>query len=148
MGLKVEMDSTSIIQTIKLVGKDTTDAVYDQLVIEGKEIRDLARDNAPVDDHDLEKAIIEQHSKEEKTVWVGIDPGAQDQYGKPINNYGAIQHEFLSPYGAGSLQLGEKSQAKAAGGNRVGGKFLSRAFEERANGLMTRIGAVVKRIYR
>jgi hypothetical protein len=54
------------------VGKDTTKAAQTAMKAGGKDIRDLARDYAPIDDGDLEKAIITQ--VDGKTVFVGIDP--------------------------------------------------------------------------
>lgn len=148
MGIKISMDTESIIQTMRGVGRDATDAAFAVLKDEGREIRDLAREYAPIDEGDLEAAIIMQSQKSENQVHVGIDPSAVDKRGVPINSYGAAMHELLAPFGAGLYNLGKRSSAKDAGRGKVGGKFLTRAFRERAGKILGKAAIKVKRIFK
>lgn len=145
MGLRVEFDSADIVAKLTAVGKDATNAAYGAIKEGGQEIRDQARAYAPVDEHDLEKAIVTQPVKDDLTVYIGIDPRATDERGVQIDFYGLMMHELLAPYGSGRFNLGPKSEAKGAG---VGGKFLQRAFDELLKPIVTKTAFAVKRILR
>lgn len=149
MGLKVNFDIASIIYKIEAVGRDATNAAFAALKQGGKDIRDTAREFAPVDDHDLEKAIKEQSTKAEKTVWIGIDPTAYDEHGKSVAEYGAKQHALLEigGDGRGTLRLGPKSRSKDAGRGIVGGGFMTRAFKHESKTILRKTAIKVKRVY-
>jgi hypothetical protein len=147
MGIRVDFDRASIIQTITGIGKDANRAVFDHLKEEAREIRDLARQFAPVDDHDLEKAIKTQMVLSEKTVYIGIDPTIVDEHGKRVAEYGSMLHELLAiGAGGGTMKLGPKSRAKDGGRGVVGGGFLARAFEARKKSIVKNAAVKVKKI--
>jgi len=146
MGLKITMDP--IVANLEAVGRDATDAAYNELVKGAKEMRDLAREMAPVDHGDLEAAIVESHSKGDKAVAVGIDLNAVDEHGTQVAEYGLMQHEGLAPYGSGFYHLGPKSTAKDAGRGIVGGKFIERAVDALKKRVLQSAVFAVKRIYR
>jgi hypothetical protein len=153
MGMKVELDVDSIIATMEAIGKDATKAGVQALFEGGKEIQELAREYAPVDDGHLEQSIITMKVPSEYTVHVGIDPRALDEHGRPVNDYGMMMHEFQTigggsvPGGMGIYGLGPKSQAKDGGRGVVGGKFLERAFNELKRKVLQKTGITVKRIF-
>jgi hypothetical protein len=152
MGLKVEFDADSVIATIAGVGRDASREAFNALKEGGKEIRDLAREYAPVDDGDLENAIVSEPVARETTVHVGIDPRATDELGRSVNGYGQMLHEMQTigggsvPAGMGLYGLGPKSQAKDGGRNVVGGKFLERAYQEKVREILRKTGIRVKRL--
>jgi hypothetical protein len=152
VGLKVEIDVDSVIATLEAVGRDATKEGFSAIKKGAKEVRDLARDYAPVDGGDLENAIVDQPIASENTVHVGIDPRATDELGRPVAGYGQTMHEFKAvgggslPRGLGLYGLGKRSQAKDAGRNIVGGKFLERAFNELKRKILKDTGLRVKRL--
>lgn len=150
MGLKVDFDVNSIIQTIRLVGRDANDAAYNVLKLEGREIRDLAREYAPIDEGDLEMAIITQPRKGENLVYVGLDPRRLDEHGRSVAAYGTLMHEFQGIGGKGGAHfgLGPRSQRKDAGRGVVGGQFISRAVKERLKHVFSNALIAVKRVTR
>jgi hypothetical protein len=152
MGLRVDFDIDSLIAQLDAVGKDTTKAAQNAMKAGGKDIRDLARDYAPIDDGDLEKAIVTQ--VDGKTVFVGIDPRAVDEHGRPVVGYATLMHEYQAigapgplPKASGLYGLGKKSVAKDGGRGIVGGKFLERAFNELARKIVANAAFRVKRVF-
>lgn len=152
MGLRVDFDINSLIAQLDAVGKDTTKAAQAAMKAGGKDIRDLARDYAPIDEGDLEKAIITQVSG--KTVFVGVDPRATDDRGASVAGYGLLMHEYQAigvpgplPKSSGLYGLGKKSVNKDGGRGRVGGKFLERAFSELAKKIVADAAFRVKRVF-
>lgn len=101
------------------------------LELAGKIIANEARMRAPVDTHDLEKAIKADQDTEvagmnrRKTIRVYVDLDALDlEENHKGFDYATQMHE-------GTYQLGPKSQLKDSLTDRgVGPKYLERAFEE------------------
>lgn len=96
-----------------------------------KEIRDLARLNAPVDTGDLEKAIVTIEVRErtalgrfgQTTIEVGVDPSKLN-----LEEHGGFDYSI--PMHEGVYNLGPKSEAKQSGqAEQVGPKYLERALK-------------------
>lgn len=148
MGVKV-----SGIEELRLLleqsGEKAVRGVFNKMVEEAGQIRDLARQYAPVDEGNLEAAIkveVEGGGRDDrgrfvrKAVAVYIDPNTPAEDGKTVGEYAWLMHEHLTPYGP--LQLGERSQAKQSGqSGMVGGKFLERAASEREKDMVKRLAA-------
>jgi hypothetical protein len=115
---------------------------------EGDKIAELARENAPVDDGELEEAIqvVENRGgpNGRTVVSVQVDPTATDSKGVPVIQYARIMHEALAPYGTGAFHLGPASRAKDGGGGRVGGKFMERAMRSRIGEMGKKVKQIVK----
>lgn len=117
-------------------------------------IRDLARAYAPEKTGALERAIDYSTSKGANrrnvfVVYVDLDAMNPGPAGHQVGDYAYIMEEELHPFGRqrGRLRytLGPRSQAKAAGGKKVGGRFLSRAIKEGTQDLVQRMAAQVTR---
>lgn len=115
---------------------------------EGDTIAELARENAPVDDGELEDAIqvVEDRGgvNNRVQVTVQVDPGAIDSKGVPVMSYARVMHEALAPYGTGAFHLGPESQAKDGGSGKVGGKFMERSMRSRIGEMGKRVKQIVK----
>lgn len=111
-----------------------------------EDIKDLAVMQAPVDEGNLENAIKVEvdrsgiRGRVQAYVFVDGDEDAGD--GKKVEDYATRIHE-------GVYQLGPRSQTKnAAVGGGVGRKFLERAVDELAPGIINRVRNAMKRILR
>jgi hypothetical protein len=96
------------------------------------DIQKLAREMAPVDEGNLEQAIMVEKKRDginrRNTFEVYVDDSLQANGEKTIGDYALIMHE-----GRGSIwhDLGKKSQLKNASVSaRVGEKYLERAADE------------------
>jgi hypothetical protein len=142
---------------VKITGVDTTalrlEALTDQygdrarraLEQGAKDVQELARRQAPVDEGNLEAAIKLDHDYQgvnrRKRFFVYIDenmpvPGKPD---KRVGDYSVLMHENLAPYG--TFQLGPLSEEKQSANPDVivGGKFLERAGDELADEITERV---------
>jgi len=107
-------------------------------------IRDLAREFAPVDEGNLEEAIVVAESKEgfmgraRAVETVGVDPSKLGEgYAKYGERYDVLMHE-------GVYNLGDASKAKAnSNGKKVGAKYLSRAWQELEPQITAKAKAIV-----
>lgn len=97
-----------------------------------QEIRDAARDNAPIDTGDLEGAIVVQEAGggrstrgtfAAKTMSVGVDESLLNLEEHADHDYATTMHES-------TYNLGPRSQAKASTGKDVGPKYLERALHD------------------
>lgn len=122
---------------------------------EAMDIRDLARQMAPVDEGDLERAIkvrqppgTRQRDALGRFVSAsfiievdGDEPAGTNREGKvtTVGDYAYVMHEHLAPFG--TYNLGKRSRAKQAAnpGVMVGGKYLERAVAEIEQGLVNRL---------
>lgn len=113
-------------------------------------IRDLAREYAPVRTGLLEKNIewaSYKDSARRNTYVVYIDIDAIRRSGSgSLGDYAFLMEEELRPYGAGKYRLGAASRAKAAGGKKVGGRFLRRAVQEGSKAFMDDMVVAVRRV--
>jgi hypothetical protein len=111
-----------------------------------REIRNLARNYAPVDKHNLEKAIIDDATKKTGRAYseyvVGVDESVPipDRPDKEVGDYAMLMHE-------GTYNLGTKSQDKAVRlGVNVGPGYLYRAFKESRESVVKYVEGVLKRV--
>lgn len=152
MGVEVE-GVEELIYLLRQKGKKAVKGAFTQMRQEAKDIRDLAREMAPVDEGDLERAIVTREvggGRDEfsgqfvrKEIVIEVDGevnAGTNREGKQskVGDYAYIMHEHLAPFG--SFKLGKRSRAKQAASNvLVGGKYLERAVAEREKGLINRI---------
>jgi hypothetical protein len=129
---------------LQQVGEKAVRGIYAQMKVEAEKLAEKARENAPVDHGDLEKAIKVreagggrndrgQFARKSIEVYVdetlpAHDSNGRERPGKTVGDYAWEMHEHLTP--AGPLQLGPKSQEKDGGSGKVGGKYLERASDE------------------
>lgn len=115
---------------------------------EADNIVELAKENAPHKDGDLENAIeaVEDRGGINNRIQIAIqvDPTAIDSDGKPVSEYAVIMHEGLAPYGTGAFHLDEGSIAKDGGSGKVGGKFMERAMRSRIGEMGKKVKQIVK----
>lgn len=140
---------------LEQTGKKAVEGVINQMKEEGREIRDLARKMAPVDEHNLERAIkvravgggrdsAGRFARKSVEVFVDEDTDVPSKPGRTVGEYAYIMHEHLTPYG--HLRLGEKSLQKQGGQPElVGGGYLERAVEEQRRGMIERLVNVARR---
>lgn len=123
------------------------------------EIRDLAREYAPIDIErpgdpggDLEDAIVVDEDRgginRRTRVFVHVDPNAYDNRGVQVAIYGMLMHEGLAPYGSGAFELGDRSRRKDGGRGMVGGKFLERAAAEKYDEIKRHVEGVAKGVFK
>lgn len=149
MSIKVYGIET-LMASIEQGGARAANGVIDEMRKIGLEIRDKARENAPVDKGDLEKAIKMRDAgggrsgssgrflRKSIEIYIDQEMSSSDGSGKTVGDYAYEMHEYLTPYG--SLNLGPKSVSKQAfTGGLVGGGFLERAIDEISETLMERL---------
>lgn len=146
MGVKVEgIDELAYL--IRQSGDKAAHGVVEQMRKEAKKMRDLARKMAPVDEHNLEKAIKMRELGgnrdrrgrfTRKSFEVFIDETAPGTRAESVGEYAYLMHEYLTPFGP--YKLGPKSRQKQAGQTEmVGGAFLERAVDEVSQDMMDRL---------
>lgn len=145
---EVVCDIEGLIAKIEQVGDRAHRGVSALMQREGIILRDLARSNAPRDEHDLESAITSEPQptgiNRRTEVYVYVDGSRSKNTGKSVSEYAMYMHEGLAPYGSGAYQLDKGSQEKAGEGHDVGGKFLERAVEERRPIIYYRARQIIK----
>lgn len=126
----VRVTRRQLILKMEQVGKKAVKGVSDVFQDEGERIRDLARLYAPVDEGDLESAIVKETSRtginRRAVVSVYVDESHVAADGTPLSEYAKLMHNTV-------YQLGPKSLIKETyvGLGKVGTGFLKRAVEER-----------------
>lgn len=105
-----------------------------------KEILAVSKENAPIDEGDLEAAhelSIVRLNKDDMMIEITVGGTVN---GTDVDSYAWLMHERLAPYG--DLNLGPKSIEKNNSnptGHFVGGKFLDRAIDELEPEIIERI---------
>lgn len=126
---------------LRQLGEKTVKGVSQVMQNYGDKIRDRAREYAPVDEHDLEKAIVKStnyngpNRRSIVSIYVDMTKAAGVH---TVGSYAILMHESLAiglrreeALVRGYLYgLGPKSQKKDAGRGIVGGKFLTRAIND------------------
>lgn len=115
--------------------------------VAGDEIVALAKDYAPKDEGDLERAIERNPAEERddlnrKAVEVWVNPDMPGSGGMKVGDYAYLMHEGLTPYGDGTYRPREGTINK---GPQAGGKFLERAVNEISPGLTDKISDLLRR---
>lgn len=149
MGLRVT-GVNALQRKLENMKSRSNDKAREALKNGGRMIRDVAREMAPVDEQNLEKAIksrVVPHSglNNRNTVDVYVDEDMPGSHGKSVTvgDYALIMHE-----GRGSVwhELGKKSLEKDKSSMyRVGEKFLERAADEMESEVIRMIEAAYKR---
>lgn len=119
------------------------------------EMRNRAREMAPVDVGNLEKSIKYAYRGTQGAggrfvkgggsyeVFIDGSMPVPERDGKTVGDYAWEMHEHLAPFGA--YKLGPKSLQKDDGRGIVGGKFLERAGEEMRAKIRAELATVITR---
>lgn len=148
-GANTEFNAKFLATLIEQIGERASRAALSEMRKQTVVLRDLARSYAPVDKGNLEESIqiLEDRggANGRKRLFVYVDINrVTDGKAKTIGSYAYAMHESLAPYGSGYYRLGRKSRAKRAKGNKVGGKFMSRALRDRKGAILEAITLRVK----
>lgn len=146
----------SMFLTLERLQDNVSNSVRKQLEKEAKKVVEVARKMAPIDEHNLEKAIKYESvgtgargkqgrnakGQFDKNSWViGVDVNDTAGASKRVGDYAMLVHEYL-PWGTdqkvvypgGEWGLGPKSLEKqknlSGEGIEVGGAFMYRAMEK------------------
>lgn len=153
MGLKMLTNPRVMEMRISQIGDRAMRGMARRMRLAAIEIRDLARDNAPVKTGLLESAIdytmIREGRREAFVVFIDLDATKETgQNGRQVEvgDYAYLMEEQLRPYGRGDkYALGPLSRRKRAGGKKVGGRFLGRAISDVTKSLMAELAGEVQR---
>jgi hypothetical protein len=143
MGLTVTGLSETVVK-LRRTEQRTSKKLLRHMRSSAIKIRDLAREFAPVDEGNLEEAIVVAESKEgfmgrnRSVEMIGVDPSRLGEgYTKYGFRYDIQMHE-------GVYDLGDASKAKAnSNGKKVGAKYLSRAWQELEPQITAKAKAIV-----
>lgn len=136
-------------------GAKAVKGAFEQMSKEGEEIASLAKQMAPIDEGDLERAIrvrivgggrAQGGQFARKEVIVEVNTNMRTRDGKQsVGEYAYEIHEHQAPFGT-KYRLGKRSLEKQAANPSVivGGKYLERAVAEREKGLLGRMTAAVR----
>jgi hypothetical protein len=152
MGLKANFNPGQLEFSLRQIGERAVKGMSERMRRTVVKIRDLARDYAPHLTGDLESAIeyaqIKDGRRNAFVVFVDLD--RTHGKNKDVGDYAFLMEENLRPYGRKSIprsyQLGALSRQKAAGGKKVGGRFLARAIKEGTDELMADLAEEVRRV--
>jgi hypothetical protein len=151
MGMKVK-GTGELMLLLRQGGPRAVRRAREQIKREGERIASRARDLAPVDykgqsrqdppRRELERSIrAERFYEDNRRLAVLVNVGGVVD-GVDVDVYAVQMHEGLAPYGSGAFEKGPASKAK---GPDVGGKFLERAFNERAPHMVADIVSEVRK---
>lgn len=148
----MSIEVTGIDSTMKSLRR-TGDRVYKAqlpyLRRMAEKIRERASEYAPVDEYNLESAIVVSEDKElggrhRVVLYIGVDPDLLGQgYQKYGFRYDEYVHEMMdSPSGSGTVRRGPKTIAK---GPQAGGKYLERAFKDFEDEIRREMAEIARR---
>lgn len=143
MGVKIE-GVEKLLLNLRQIGEHAVKGVSDEIRRGAYEIRDLAREYAPVDEGNLEEALSIEINRDDINgrlqafVYIDVGHAARKSVTGDVGGYAMRMHE-------GFYKLGPKSRAKDGGRRRVGRKFLQRAADELSEEIMARVQAKVAR---
>lgn len=149
MGLRITGLSTVIANMRRTEDKVSAESL--SALRNGAEaLRDLARANAPIDEGDLESAIVTREVRSRTAlgrfgatnIEVGVDTSLLDLESRKGFDYSIPMHE-------GTYNLGPRSEAKQSGQQEtVGPKYLSRAMAELSERIQKKVEEAIKRSIR
>lgn len=159
MASRVIGDVNGIVLRLTQAGERAVKGVSQVMQTNGDMIRDLARDYAPIDEGNLEDAIVKVTSytgiNRRSEVTIGVDTTMSGSGGSGSwdlatyalqmhenQNIGIVDNELYR------FQLGARSKAKDGGRGVVGGKFLLRAYNERKEKIVDQAKNAVKRAFK
>jgi hypothetical protein len=170
MPMNIRFNATHLEATIHNTAERAARGASEELRKTAIRIRDLAREYAPRDTGTLEKAIDYMTIKDPATrrnvfvVYIDedmINPGSTifkkdgstsgRREAHAVGSYAWIMEEQLHPHGrqtgAKRYSLGKFTSAvKAAGGKKVGGRFLSRAIKKGTERMVSDATGAVRRV--
>lgn len=138
MGMTVRFNPRQLEAAISQVGERAIKGMSDRMRKIAIKTRDLARDYAPhrtgLLEDEIDYATIRQAGRNVYVVYINLDAARRRGQGE-LGDYAFTMEEELHPYGRQRgghryYRLGPGSIAKAAGGKKVGGRFLARAVKE------------------
>lgn len=153
MGLKMLTNPSAMEAKLTQVGDRAVKGMSERMRRHAIMIRDLARSYAPVKTGLLERsidyAVIRDGRRNGYVVFIDLDAVKYTAEGKSIilGSYASLMEDRLRPHGrmGPELHLGTLSKAKAAGGKKVGGRFLSRAINEGLRNIKAEMQEAVNR---
>lgn len=144
MGLSVTGVAKTLL-ALKRTEDRTNKALLRSMRRSAEKVKTLAQAFAPVDEGNLEDAIVVAEDRSVSTgnravAFVGVDPSRLGEgYQRYGRRYDILTHE-------GSYTLGKRSQAKQdASGLKVGSKYLERAVQELEEEIQEDYKATVRR---
>jgi hypothetical protein len=146
------LDNLAIL--LQQVGEKAVKGAIAAMRTEAETVAMYAREYAPIDHGNLEEAIkvretgggrngAGQFVRKSVEVYVDQDMPVPERPGKTVGDYAYEVHEHMEPAG-GSMQRGEKSEAKDGGRNVVGGGYMTRAAADAEKHVVAAITAAVK----
>ena len=150
--MRVKFNAAQLEASIQNLAERAVKGASEEMRRAAIKIRNLARDYAPVKTGLLERSIdyMTVKGSDRRNVFViYIDLDEVDPKGKAVGDYAWIMEEELHPFGRQKGErrytLGKGSLAKAAGGKKVGGRFLARATREGSKDLLAKMNGAVAR---
>lgn len=137
------------VDTTAMMLEHSTEKALDAMSVEIKkgaeDIKALSQDMAPHQHGALEDAHAIELDEADHSAIVYIDKDAPGEDGRPVGRYADLMHEGLYP--GSRFKLGPGSVAKQAAnpGVVVGGKFLERAADKLAPGIIKRMRQAIKK---
>lgn len=125
--------TTTGIFRLEQIGEKVVKGVSDVMQDYAEKIVERAREYAPIDKGNLERAIKKSTNKfglnRRNTIDIYVDETMSVGKGKTIRDYARYMHEGI-PGIQGGYKLGKKSLEKDAGRGIVGRKYLTRALND------------------
>lgn len=133
----------ALLTKLSQTGERAVRGVSEEIKEGAKDIQDLARLQAPVDEGNLEDAIKVEVDRSgingRIQAYVYVDSDHEADEGKTVGDYAPRMHE-------GTYNLGPRSRIKqSAAGVVVGRKFLERAVDDLAPGIINRVYRAIQR---
>lgn len=140
--------------TLEQVGQKALKGAIVAMRAQAEKVAEKARDYAPVDEGNLEKAIkvrdtaggrnaLGQFTRKGVEVYVDQDMPVPGRPDKTVGDYAYEVHEHMEPAG-GPMKRGPKSEAKDGGRNLVGGGYMTRAADDAEKEVLAAVAAAVR----
>lgn len=148
MGLSIKRVEETIIRLRRMEEK-THKRILRRLRRAAIDIRDLARDNAPVDLGNLENAIEDIASREgnREVRYVGVNPDKLGD-GYQVNGFRYDIAMHIGIVNGEPYELGPRSRAKQNTGKDVGPFYLERAAKSLTPGIQADINRILSEVTR
>lgn len=153
MGLETTFNPAIFEARLNQKGERAIKGMSDRMRRTAIRIRDLAREYAPVKSGLLEKnidymTIRDARNRNAYIIYIDLDAMRTGKRQGRLGDYTWIMHSQLRPYGnkGKPYRLGPGSIAKAAGGRKVGGRFLTRAVKEATKNLRSEMVGEVRKV--
>ncbi len=152
MGLQTNLNPRMFEARLSQIGERAVKGMSDRMRKAAIKVRDLAREYAPRKSGLLENNIDyvtqrDARGRNSYVVFIDLDAARTGNREGQLGDYAWIMHSSLRPYGnkGKPLKLGPGSVTKAAGGKKVGGRFLTRAAKDGTVNLRAQLVEEVRR---